>query len=73
LDVFEPEHLEAQHPLFAQPNVIATPHVAFYSEESLVELQTKAAENVAAILNGQRPMALVNPDVLNLPRWSHLK
>ncbi|MEP6987131.1 MAG: C-terminal binding protein [Chloroflexota bacterium] len=73
LDVFEPEHLAPQHPLFAQPNLIATPHVAFYSEESLVELQTKAAENVAAILNGQRPIALVNSDVLSLPRWSHLR
>jgi D-3-phosphoglycerate dehydrogenase / 2-oxoglutarate reductase len=73
LDVFEPEHLEAQHPLFAQSNVIATPHVAFYSEESLIELETKAAENVAAILNGYRPAALVNPQVLALPRWSHLK
>lgn len=73
LDVFESEPLDAQHPLFSQPNLIATPHVAFYSEESLVELQTKAAENVAAILIGRRPMALVNPDVLSLPRWSHLK
>ncbi len=73
MDVFEPEHLDAQHPLFAQPNVIATPHVAFYSEESLAELQAKAAENVAAILNGHRPAALVNPDVLDLPRWFHLK
>ncbi len=73
LDVFEPEHLEAEHPLFAQPHLIATPHVAFYSEESLAELQSKAAENVAAILSGNRPAALVNPDVLSLPRWSHLK
>ncbi len=73
LDVFEAEPLDAQHPLFAQPNLIATPHVAFYSEESLVELQTKAAENVAAILTGRRPISLVNSEVLNLPRWSHLK
>lgn len=73
LDVFEAEPLNAGHPLFSQPNLIATPHVAFYSEESLVELQTKAAENVAAILTGRRPMALVNPTVLSLPRWSHLK
>ena len=72
LDVFDPEHLEAQHPLFMQPNLIATPHVAFYSEESLVELQTKAAENVAAILMRHRPAALVNPQVLDLPRWAHL-
>ncbi len=73
LDVFEAEPLDAHHPLLMQPNLIATPHVAFYSEEALVELQTKAAENVAAVLLGRRPAALVNPAVLNLPRWSHLK
>ncbi|MBI1282592.1 MAG: hypothetical protein GC179_30980 [Anaerolineaceae bacterium] len=72
LDVFEAEPLAAEHPLFGLPNLIATPHVGFYSEESLVELQTKAAENVAAILTGRRPLALVNPDVLSLPRWAHL-
>lgn len=73
LDVFEPEHLDADHPLLAEPHLIATPHVAFYSEESLAELQTRASENVAAILTGRRPAALVNPDVFKLPRWAHLK
>ncbi len=72
VDVFESEPLDAAHPLFALPNLIATPHVAFYSEESLAELQTKAAANVAAILTGKRPAALVNPQVLDLPRWQHL-
>lgn len=73
LDVFVPERLPADHPLLALPNVIATPHVAFYSEESVLELEIKAAENVAAILTGRRPAAVVNPDVLDLPRWAHLK
>lgn len=72
LDVFESEPLDAAHPLFVQPNLIATPHVAFYSEESLAELQTKAAANVAAILMGKLPVSLVNPHVLDLPRWHHL-
>ncbi|MEZ4668029.1 MAG: C-terminal binding protein [Anaerolineae bacterium] len=73
LDVFEGEPLAADHPLLAQPNLIATPHTAFYSEESLVELQTKAAQNVAAILAGRRPAAVVNPQVLELPRWGGLQ
>jgi D-3-phosphoglycerate dehydrogenase len=73
LDVFEPERLPADHPLLALPNLIATPHVAFYSEESVRELEVKAARNVAAILSGRRPEALVNPDVLALPRWAHLR
>jgi D-3-phosphoglycerate dehydrogenase len=73
LDVFEPERLPPDHPLLALPNLVATPHVAFYSEESVRELEVQAARNVAAILEGRRPHALVNPDVLALPRWAHLR
>jgi D-3-phosphoglycerate dehydrogenase / 2-oxoglutarate reductase len=50
-------------PLFGRDNVIITPHTSFYSEESLVELQTKAAQEVKAVLSGQAPRNPVNPDV----------
>jgi D-3-phosphoglycerate dehydrogenase len=73
LDVFEPERLPPDHPLLALPNVLATPHVAFYSEESAAELQTRAARNVAAVLSGRLPESVVNPEVLRLPHWSHLR
>jgi D-3-phosphoglycerate dehydrogenase / 2-oxoglutarate reductase len=51
-------------PLFGRDNVIVTPHTSFYSEESLIELQVKAAQEVAAVLNGQSPRNPVNPEVL---------
>lgn len=73
LDVFVPEQLPPGHPLLALPNVVATPHVAFFSEESVLELEVKAAENVAAVLEGRRPAHVVNPQVLELPRWAHLR
>lgn len=73
LDVFVPERLPPDHPLLKLPNVIATPHVAFYSEESLWDLEIQAAGNVAAVLSGRRPASVVNPEVLDLPRWSHLR
>jgi D-3-phosphoglycerate dehydrogenase len=73
LDVFDPEPLPADHPLLGLPNLIATPHVAFYSEESVLELEVLAARNVAAILAGERPASVVNPEVLKLPRWAHLR
>jgi D-3-phosphoglycerate dehydrogenase len=73
IDVFVPEHLPEDHPLLSLPNLVATPHVAFYSEESVVKLERLAAENVAAVLSGQRPASVVNPTILDLSRWSHLR
>ena len=72
MDVFVPERLAPDHPLLRQENFIATPHVAFYSEEALRDLQTQAAEQVAAVLSGRRPPFVVNPQVLTAERWAHL-
>lgn len=47
-------------PLFKRDNVILTPHTSFYSEESLVELQTKAANEVRTVLSGESPRNPVN-------------
>ncbi len=47
-------------PLLNRDNVIITPHTAFYSVEALVDLQTKAAEDVVAVLSGQTPRYPVN-------------
>jgi len=63
LDVM-PKEPPVSSPLFGRANVIITPHTSFYSEESLVELQTKAAQEVVAVLTGQPPRNPVNPDVL---------
>jgi len=60
LDVFATEPLPPTDQLLALPNVVATPHAAFYSEESLRDLQTRAAKNVAAVLAGGRPLSPVN-------------
>ncbi len=51
-------------PLFGRDNVIITPHTSFYSEESLVELQVKAAQEVVAVLSGRPPRNPVNPEAL---------
>ena len=72
LDVFDPEQLSPDHPLLQLNNLIATPHVAFYSAESVAELQRRASMNVAAILAGRLPEAIINPEVLERPRWRHL-
>ena len=64
LDVMPTEPPEGS-PLFGRDNVIITPHTSFYSEESLVDLQTRAAEEVVAVLSGRAPRNPVNPDVLH--------
>ena len=62
LDVLTAEPPLPGHPLVGLPNVILTPHVAWYSEESEAELRWKAAQNVADVLTGRRPTYLVNPE-----------
>jgi D-3-phosphoglycerate dehydrogenase len=65
LDVLSTEPPLEDHPLRQAPNIILTPHLAFYSRESLIELQTKAAEEVARALKGEPPRSPVNPEVLS--------
>jgi D-3-phosphoglycerate dehydrogenase len=64
LDVLGEEPPSPGHPLRQAPNVILTPHLAFYSREAVVELQTRAAEEVARALKGEPPRSPVNPEVL---------
>jgi D-3-phosphoglycerate dehydrogenase / 2-oxoglutarate reductase len=59
LDVM-PNEPPAGSPLLGRENVIITPHTSFYSEESLLELQRKAAEEVVAVLSGKPPRNPVN-------------
>jgi D-3-phosphoglycerate dehydrogenase len=60
VDVFEPERLPPDHPLVGIPTAVLTPHVAFYSEESIAELQRQATLNVVAVLEGRETGDIVN-------------
>jgi D-3-phosphoglycerate dehydrogenase len=64
LDVLEEEPPAADDPLLHRDDVIVTPHAAFYSEESLEELQRKAVEQVIQALAGRTPPYAVNADAL---------
>lgn len=65
LDVLAVEPPPHDHPLRQAPNIILTPHLAFFSRESVIELQTKAAQEVARALRGEPPRSPVNREVLN--------
>src|SRR5215475_4885754 len=64
LDVLSVEAPPPDHPLLQAPNIILTPHLAFYSRQSVIELQTKAAEEVARALKGEPPRSPINREVL---------
>lgn len=64
LDVVAAEPPARNHPLLALEQVVCTPHMAYYSEDSLVDLRRSAAASAAAVLRGERPASLVNAETL---------
>ncbi|KAL6062662.1 C-terminal-binding protein 2 [Balamuthia mandrillaris] len=64
LDVLEEEPYVDGH-LKDVPNLIITPHTAFYSDEAFVEMRTKAALEVKRVLTGESgPRNCVNKQFL---------
>src|SRR5262245_29131506 len=59
LDVFESEPVDPAR-LDAVPGLLATPHMAFYSDAAVAESQNKAATQVIKVLGGERPDYQVN-------------
>ncbi|GAA4359958.1 C-terminal binding protein [Paeniglutamicibacter cryotolerans] len=53
LDVTDPEPLPADSPLRGFPQVVLTPHAAFYDDDSLANLQRLASEEAGRALNGE--------------------
>ena len=64
IDVISSEPPAPTNPLLSLPNLIITPHVAWYSEDAMVELHRRAAEEVVRVLRGERPLNPVNPTVI---------
>lgn len=54
----------AGNPIFNLPNVLVTPHAAYYSEESILAARTTAATQVAKVLTKQQPDYPVNAAAL---------
>jgi D-3-phosphoglycerate dehydrogenase / 2-oxoglutarate reductase len=64
LDVTPMEPLPNDSPLRTLDNVILTPHIGYYSEESLGDLQQEAVDEVLRALRGEPQKSLVNRDVV---------
>jgi phosphoglycerate dehydrogenase-like enzyme len=60
LDVLDGEPRPAlDHPLLADPRVIVTPHIAFYSVDAQLDLGRRVADEVERALRGEPPTTLV--------------
>jgi D-3-phosphoglycerate dehydrogenase len=55
LDVFEVEPLSANSPLRDAPNLLLSPHAAWYSDAAISKLQELVAEDIGRALAGQPP------------------
>ena len=65
LDHFEGEHLATDHPLVAMSNVVLTPHIGGATYDTETNHTTLMATGLAALLRGERPANLANPEVLS--------
>ena len=69
LDVFEKEPLSADSPLAAMDNVILTSHSIAWTEELFRDMGQIDCEGALAIYRGEAPQHVVNPQVLENPRF----
>ena len=60
LDVTDPEPLPLDHPLFALPNAVITPHIGSASLATRAKMAEMAALNIIEVLAGRIPLNPVN-------------
>ncbi|MBU8909007.1 2-hydroxyacid dehydrogenase [Desertibacillus haloalkaliphilus] len=64
LDVFASEPIKADHPLLQFENVTALPHIGSASLETRMKMAEMTVTNIANVLNGHAPVAVVNEDLV---------
>ena len=64
LDVLDSEPPDPADPIVSLPNVIVTPHIGTATEETRRAMRELAVSNVVAVLTGEAPPAIVNPEAL---------
>ncbi len=65
LDVTDPEPIPLDSPLLTLDNCLIVPHIASASVKTRNAMAELAADNILAVLSGQRPPTPVNPEVLS--------
>ncbi|BBY39009.1 D-3-phosphoglycerate dehydrogenase [Mycobacterium mantenii] len=64
LDHFVGERLPADHPLVGMPNVVLTPHIGGATFNTEARQAQMVADDLEALLGGNAPAHIVNPEVL---------
>ena len=70
IDVWAREPVPGDHPLFRHPQVVATPHMAAFTNEGRRRSHVTAAQLVLASLRDEMPATLINPEVWSVRRKS---
>jgi len=63
IDVLEKEPLTPDNTLLGAKNILITPHIAWYSEESFEANKILGMDEMVNVLNGGRPRHIVNPEI----------
>jgi D-3-phosphoglycerate dehydrogenase len=64
LDHFDGENLDTEHPIVAMDNVVLAPHIGGATYDTETNHTTLMADGLAALLRGEAPDNLANPEVL---------
>src|ERR1700733_7894638 len=68
LDVFSPAPPDVTHPIFQLPNCLTSPHALATTKIAMQNIFRSMAEDMAAVLRGERPRFAVNSEVFGVER-----
>jgi phosphoglycerate dehydrogenase-like enzyme len=63
VDVLRQQGANSPSPLIGVPGIIVTPHMATFATEAMDRVALTAARGIVAVLRGERPEGVVNPEI----------
>jgi len=73
IDVFEQEPVAPDNPLLKMEHVIVSPHALCWTDECFNGIATEGLTSLVDVARSRKPAHLVNPAVLESPRWSQMR
>ncbi|WP_418317956.1 NAD(P)-dependent oxidoreductase [Piscinibacter sakaiensis] len=71
LDVHDRQPLTGDEPIFDCPNLLLTPHVAGITDTSMAGMSRGSVDSLLALLRGEQPSNVVNPEVFAADKQPH--